>query len=288
MSFHSLIKKEVYQIIKFKFILDKNMKIVVVSGGFDPIHSGHISYLNDAKKHGDKLIVALNSDEWLIKKKDSFFMPFSERKLIIENLSSVDEVIDFQDDDSGSCINGLVKIKNLYPNEEIIFCNGGDRNDQNIPEMSLEGINFIFGVGGEDKRNSSSWILKDYKYSNEERVWGKFFNLFSDRGETNVKVKELIINPGKGLSFQKHFHRAEFWFVSKGSCLVNYSETNPESSKEVELNREDFMHIRKEAWHQIINPNKTPCHIIEIQYGNKTIEEDIERLHYYDNKNEKK
>jgi cytidyltransferase-like protein len=257
------------------------MKIVVVSGGFDPIHSGHISYLNDAKKYGDKLIVALNSDAWLIKKKENHFMPFTERKIIIENIASVDQVISFQDDDQGSCINGLKKIKDLYPNDEIIFCNGGDRNKKNIPEMTLEGINFIFGVGGNDKKNSSSWILKDYKYSSEDRIWGKFFNLFSDLGETNIKLKELIVYPGKGLSFQRHFHRSEFWFVSKGSCLVNYSENDPESYEEIELKREDFMHIKKESWHQIINPYKTPCHIIEIQYGDKTIEDDIERLHFY-------
>ena len=81
------------------------MKIIVVSGGFDPIHSGHIEYLKSAKNIGDKLIVALNSDDWLINKKGKFFMPFSERKTIIENLKFVDEVIDFIDDDIGSCIN---------------------------------------------------------------------------------------------------------------------------------------------------------------------------------------
>ena len=89
------------------------MKIVIVSGGFDPIHSGHISYLKSAKKLGDKLIVALNSDAWLQKKKDKFFMPFNERKTIIENLYFVDDVIGFEDDEFGSAINALENIKNL-------------------------------------------------------------------------------------------------------------------------------------------------------------------------------
>ena len=255
------------------------MKICVVSGGFDPLHSGHIAYFKSAKSLGDILIVALNSDEWLIKKKNKFFMSFQERKNIIENLSVVDEVIDFDDDIHGSCINGLKKIMSMHPNEDIIFCNGGDRNKQNIPEMLLPGINFEFGVGGNDKKNSSSWILKEFQYDSENRIWGKFFNLFEDTG---LKVKELIVDAGKGLSFQKHYFRSEFWFVSKGSCTVNYSESSADNYESITLNKDDTIHIKKEAWHQIINENDQPCHIIEIQYGEKTEEDDIERLRYYE------
>ena len=104
------------------------MKVVIASGGFDPIHSGHIQYLLEAKKLGDILIVALNSDEWLIEKKGKEFMPFEERKVVLENISCVDQVIGFEDDDLGSCINALKSIKNMFPNDEIIFANGGDRN----------------------------------------------------------------------------------------------------------------------------------------------------------------
>ena len=86
------------------------MKIIVVSGGFDPIHSGHISYLKAAKKYGEKLIILLNSDDWLCRKK-KFFLPFNERKMILENLMMVDEVIEFEDDQIGSCINGLKIVK---------------------------------------------------------------------------------------------------------------------------------------------------------------------------------
>ncbi len=255
------------------------MNIVVVSGGFDPLHSGHIAYLKEANKLGDKLIVALNSDEWLIKKKKKFFMPFSERSQIIENLDMVDEVIDFEDDNLGSCCNALLKIKNIYPDDKIIFCNGGDRNKSNIPEMSVEGIEFKFSVGGDIKMNSSSWILKKFQYDEEERIWGKFYNLFTD---DRLKLKELIVYPKKGLSFQRHFHRSEIWFVNKGGCIVNYSEGDPDSYKEIELQRESVLFIKKEAWHQIINPHDEPCHIIEIQYGDATIEEDIERLRYFE------
>ena len=87
------------------------MNIIVVSGGFDPIHSGHISYFNAAKELGDKLIVALNSDDWLINKKGKYFMPFKEREAIINSIECVDHVISFNDDDIGSCIDALEKVK---------------------------------------------------------------------------------------------------------------------------------------------------------------------------------
>ena len=91
-------------------------------------------------------------------------MPFNERKTVIENLSMVDEVIDFEDDNIGSATNALKHIKKVYPSDEIIFANGGDRDKDNIPEMSIDGVEFVFGVGGIDKKNSSSWILKKWKY----------------------------------------------------------------------------------------------------------------------------
>ncbi len=254
------------------------MKIIVISGGFDPVHSGHISYIKSAEKLGDKLVIALNSDSWLKNKKGKFFMPFSERKKILENINGVNEVIDFKDDEQGSAIHALEKIKTIYPNDEIIFANGGDRTKENIPEMSLSDIKFVFGVGGEDKKNSSSWILKNWKYYLEERVWGKFYNLFE---ETEVKVKELIVNPGKGMSFQKHFKRSEIWLVSKGKCVVNYSENDPNLKKSITLKKFDQYNVPVGNWHQITNPFDEKCHIIEIQYGEECVEDDIERTEYY-------
>ena len=89
------------------------MKVILVSGGFDPLHSGHISYFNSAKELGDKLIVALNSDDWLVKKKGKFLLPFEERKLIIKSLKMVDDVIGFEDDKKGTCMNALKKAKSV-------------------------------------------------------------------------------------------------------------------------------------------------------------------------------
>lgn len=254
------------------------MKISVVSGGFDPIHSGHISYIRDASKLGDKNIVLLNSDSWLEKKKGKAFMPFSERKIILESMAFVDEVLDFTDDEIGSCINGLMKVKALYPNDEIIFCNGGDRGSDNIPEMQLDGITFMFSTGGNNKINSSSWILKNWQYPSEDRVWGTFYNLFEDSG---VKVKELIIQPKNGMSFQRHLKRNEIWLVTEGKCLVNYSEDAAEDKKEVLLNKFDQFFVQVKHWHQITNPFDQICKIIEVQFGDKTEESDIERLYHY-------
>ncbi len=254
------------------------MKIVIVSGGFDPLHSGHIAYFKSAKAYGDKLVVALNSDSWLENKKGKFFMPFNERKAIIESISFVDDVIDFEDDELGSCINALEKAKNIFPNDKLFFANGGDRNNSNIPEMSVSDIEFIFSVGGDDKKNSSSWILKNWQYYHEKRLWGSFYNLFE---EDQVKVKELIVHPGKGMSFQKHFKRSEIWMVSKGSCIVNFSKDDPDKKEKIQLNKFDHYLVPVGDWHQITNPFDETCHLIEIQYGEACIEEDIERTEYY-------
>ena len=252
------------------------MKLIVVSGGFDPIHSGHIAYFKSAKSYGDKLIVALNTDAWLEKKKGKSFMPFDERKAIVESIQFVDEVISFEDDTKGSCINALEDIKKLYPNNDIYFANGGDRDKKNIPEMSVSGINILFGVGGDDKKNSSSWILNKWQYYFEERQWGWFFNLFETN---NVKVKELIVGSGKSMSFQRHFKRNEIWLISEGSCTVSYSnDTDNKNIKELQLNKFDHYLVPVGHWHQISNRSNAKTHIIEIQYGEDCKESDIERL----------
>lgn len=142
--------------------MKNDFKIVLATGGFDPIHSGHVQYLLEAKKLGDMLIVGVNSDEWLIKKKGRPFMPSSERCFIIKNLAMVDQVITFDDSD-GTSNDAIWLVKKMYPRrQKIIFVNGGDRTKGNCPEMIWNDIEFVFGVGGEDKKNSSSKLLKDW------------------------------------------------------------------------------------------------------------------------------
>jgi len=141
----------------------KMSKIILISGGFDPIHSGHIKLINEANKYGD-VVVLLNSDEWLRNKKGKEFLPFNERKIIMQNIKGVIDVIEFDDRDK-SCIDGLKKAKEKYHSSNLQFANGGDRNDKTTPETSYcdqNKITTLWGIGGNDKSNSSSWILKKW------------------------------------------------------------------------------------------------------------------------------
>jgi len=139
---------------------------VLVTGGFDPIHSGHIALLNSARALGDRLIVGVNSDAWLTRKKGAAFLPIPERVIILENLRAVDGVILFNDNDD-TAIEAIRNVLALYPNDQIIFANGGDRGADNVPEMTLVDprLRFEFGVGGTTKANSSSWLLDKWLQS---------------------------------------------------------------------------------------------------------------------------
>jgi D-beta-D-heptose 7-phosphate kinase/D-beta-D-heptose 1-phosphate adenosyltransferase len=141
------------------------INIVLCTGGFDPVHSGHISYLKHAGKLGDYLIVGLNSDRWLTAKKGRPFMDWNERQIILDNLRMVDRVIDFDDSDGTAC-NAIRRVKSMFPDDRLIFANGGDRTKENIPEMIFDDVEFVFGIGGVDKRNSSSVLLQQWKDNN--------------------------------------------------------------------------------------------------------------------------
>ena len=138
--------------------------IILVSGGFDPIHSCHIQLINDANIYGD-VVVLLNSDAWLRNKKGKEFLSFDERKIIMQNIKGVLDVLDFDDSDN-SCVDGILKAKKLFQNNIIKFANGGDRNNKTTPEKEFcdsNNIETLFGIGGNNKSNSSSWILKKWK-----------------------------------------------------------------------------------------------------------------------------
>ena len=251
-------------------------KIVLVTGGFDPIHSGHISYFKAARTLGDMLIVGLNSDEWLERKKGRAFMPWNERLCIVNNLSMVDEVYTFDDAD-GSARQLIHQVRAHYPDSELIFANGGDRTKENIPEMDVvdPNLKFIFGVGGEDKKNSSSWILTEWKAPKTERQWG-YYRVLHENG-TEVKVKELTVEPGQRLSMQRHQDRSEHWFVAEGTATVYTID----KSTDVELlgtySKHQYLHVSRTQWHQLCNETDHPLRVIEIQYGDRCDEEDIER-----------
>ena len=242
-------------------------QIIVVSGGFDPIQSGHIALLTAAKQLGDVLVVGVNSDAWLERKKGRSFMPVSERITILQNLRMVDLAILFNDDD-GSAVDAIRIAKSMFPDDQIVFANGGDRTSANIPEMSEKDVVFRFGIGGDNKANSSSWILDEWQAPKTLRPWGYYCVLHDVAG---VKVKELTVDPGKSLSMQRHSKRSEMWCVSQGRCVVNFGD----GEQQRELH--DFQYIPEGSWHQLTNPFEEPCKIVEIQYGTLCAEEDIER-----------
>jgi D-beta-D-heptose 7-phosphate kinase/D-beta-D-heptose 1-phosphate adenosyltransferase len=252
------------------------MKIVLVTGGFDPIHSGHIAYFKSARSLGDMLIVGLNSDEWLERKKGRAFMPWNERLCIVNNLQMVDEVFTFDDED-GSAKSFIRQVRAHYPDAHLIFANGGDRTANNIPEMDIvdSNLTFEFGVGGEDKKNSSSWILTEWKAPKTQRQWGYYRILHEDGKE--VKVKELTVDPGKTLSMQRHQERAEHWFVVEGTANVYTLNKSSDCELIDRYTKHQTLHIPKTQWHMLANETDEPLRIVEIQYGINCIEEDIER-----------
>ena len=248
------------------------MKVVLVSGGFDPLHSGHIAYFNAARELGDCLVVGINSDQWLTRKKGRPFMPLAERTAIIDALSVVDKTITFDDAD-GSAVDSIAKVKSLYPGAKIVFANGGDRTKDNIPEMIFDDVEFVFGIGGEDKKNSSSWILKEWQSPTTARPWGEYRVLHDLPG---CKVKELVIEPGKSMSMQRHFFRAEHWYVLKGKCQVEIIHGNESIIDAIKQNHSYV--IGQSVWHRGFNNSSEPCHILEVQHGEMCVEEDIERM----------
>jgi rfaE bifunctional protein nucleotidyltransferase chain/domain len=139
------------------------MVISLVTGGFDPVHKGHVELIRSAGCFGP-VVVGLNSDRWLQNKKGMPFMPFKERQAVLEMMQNVVEVIEFDDSD-GTAIDAIRSVQRLFPHQQIVFCNGGDRTGNNIPEHSYcleHNVEMRFDVGG-GKTNSSSWLLENWK-----------------------------------------------------------------------------------------------------------------------------
>ena len=140
-------------------------KTVAVSGGFDPIHVGHIRMIREAAEHGDVIVIA-NSDEWLLRKKGYVFMPWKERAEIIQSIKGVAAVFQADDDDD-TVTESLLRLK---PD---IFANGGDRKQQNTPEMKVcddIGIEMLWNVGGGKIQSSSEFVAKSKQYKGEGSV----------------------------------------------------------------------------------------------------------------------
>ena len=249
--------------------------VVLVTGGFDPLHKGHIEYFMEAKKLGDKLIVGLNSDHWLTRKKGKPFMSLENRSSIIQNLSMVNEVVMYNDEDDTSC-HAIEQVLHSYDN--VIFANGGDRILSNIPEYQRYGsdkrVKFVCNVGG-DKTESSSWLLDEWKSPKTLRKWGYYKDLYMGEG---FKVKELVIEPFSCLSMQRHEHRSELWNLVSGSAEIHMGLG--EEKMIYELNNNASVLIEKGEWHMGCNMTDKPAHIVEIWRGKtgELTEKDIERI----------
>ena len=140
------------------------MKIVICSGGFDPLHSGHIKMFNHASEFG-KVVVGLNSDDWLTRKKGKPFMNSEERNWVVSNIKSVFLTYQNYDDSDNSSCDLIRKARADFPNAEIAYANGGDRTKANVPEQAIcdeLNVKLLWEIGGNYKANSSSSILKNW------------------------------------------------------------------------------------------------------------------------------
>ena len=147
----------------------------IVSGGFDPIHEGHIENIKESALESDGVIALVNSDDWLCRKKGQNFMNFKTRSTVVEAIKGIIEIISFDDSDNSAC-DGLRKAREKYPNDTLIFAKGGDRTADNIPEIPVckeLDIEIKYNIGskisGSQKPNSSSWILKQWDERNKEK-----------------------------------------------------------------------------------------------------------------------
>jgi cytidyltransferase-like protein len=220
-------------------------KRIVLSGGFDPLHPGHIAMIEAAREYGEVHVV-LNSDEWLIKKKGFFFQPFHDRKKILEAYTEHVHVVD---DADGTVCEALERIQPEY------FGNGGDRGPQNTPELNLctlLGIEPVFELGGGKYSSSSAINGKD----RVETRWGRY-DVILDL--PRLKVKMLHVDPGNVLSLQRHNERSEFFFMPNGEVRINLPG----------------------VWHTLrASPTET-LSVLEVQVG-ESHEQDIERIHESD------
>ncbi|MBI2612567.1 adenylyltransferase/cytidyltransferase family protein [Candidatus Kaiserbacteria bacterium] len=250
----------------------KNPKWVAVSGGFDPIHVGHVRLFKAARRLGDKLVVILNNDSWLRAKKGFVFMPQKERAELIRAFPFVDKVVltdHKKDDPDRSVTRALSKVR------PAVFANGGDRFKKNVPEVSAckrLGIKMVYNVGKGGKVQSSSWMIDAARKpaSRTVRPWGEYYGWDSGRG---WNLKTIYLHPRKRVSLQYHRHREEWWLLVSGDAYA----TVPDGLKDrtVPLKKGQVFTVAKKQVHRL--GSKKGGVVVEVAYGDFD-ENDIVRL----------
>lgn len=288
--------------------MDKQV-LVICTGGFDPLHSGHIGYFAFAKRlyPKAKLIVGINNDAWLRKKKGYVLQGEFARKHIVESLRSVDGAMVFAADALGGASNLINELAATYPDHHLVFANGGDRNSTNIPEANQNlytpevwnRLQFAFSVGGDQKVDASSKIAENAamhitwmkEQEKTKRPWGYYQVLYpgiqhpstdlASRRDIAVKVKKLVIHPGASISLQKHKHREEYWKILSGVGMVALSDPQQDDPREMSstlLEPGDSVLVGLEQWHCLSNLSPTEdLVVLELQHGSLCSETDIDR-----------
>lgn len=253
--------------------MNKKYDFAIVSGGFDPVHLGHLKMIKSAKELSDSVIVLLNSDNWLTRKKGKPFLNEEQRAQILMEFRGVDEVIVQKNDDDDSSSNAIKGFVVNHPQKKICYCNGGDRNqEKEIREGKIckkLGVDLIFGVGGDQKIESSRALTKNYLAEVEERPWGQFHIIAKGEG---YQVKEIIVKKGERQSLQKHNHRSECWQIIKGKSRVQLED------KTIHLSKGKNIFISQGELHRIENIGENDLILVEIQIGERIEEEDIVRI----------
>lgn len=247
-------------------------RIVAVSGGFDPIHIGHVRMLRAARRLGDRLVVILNNDNWLKDKKGFAFMPQKERVELIKSFPFVDKVV-LTDHKSGDTDRSVSRtLRRVRPD---IFANGGDRGKRNTPEMDVckdLGISMRFNVGQGGKVQSSSWMIstasRDVRRS--VRPWGAFYGWDKGKG---WYLKTIYVKPDKRLSLQYHHHRSERWVLVAGDATAVTKEKG--KTRKTRLKVGETFIVPKKMPHRLTS--KKGGTLVEVAIGNFD-EDDIVRL----------